>query len=194
MTAREEIQRLFERLANGQRAAIAPAYSILRPLVRKYCARALQNDADAEDVTQKTLIKVFDRVPSFDASRDGLAWVLTVASYECRTVYRRTCRRREDAFEGHDAVCPSVQVTPEDLLIEQDLRAAAGEVLLELGETDVVTIMAAIEEQRPTDATFRKRLQRALRRFRSAWRAKHDTDQKRRSGFVERRRVGSGSP
>jgi hypothetical protein len=60
--------------------------------------------------------------------------------------------------------------------LQRDLERAAREVLGDMREEDARAVLAAIDDARPPgDATFRKRLQRALTRLRVAWRTKHGT-------------------
>jgi RNA polymerase sigma-70 factor (ECF subfamily) len=170
--ARAEVQALARRLADGDRDAIGPAFDALWPIVSRYSARALAGSADAEDAAQLALTKFFGQVAGFDPERDALAWVLTIASYECRTLRKKALRRAEHA--PVDAV--SDQATPEELLIERDLEAAAVAALGALREQDARAILAGMADERDARArgvAFRKRLQRALERLRVAWRTKH---------------------
>jgi RNA polymerase sigma-70 factor (ECF subfamily) len=170
--ARAEIQALLSRLGDGDRSATLPAFRALWPLLRRFSARALGHEADAEDAAQQAIVKVFAQVVNFDREANGIAWILAIASYECRTVRRRIERRREDGIERAGEVAAGV--TPEAQVVERDLEAAAREVLGAMREEDARAILAAIADARPTgDATFRKRLQRALTRLRLAWRTKH---------------------
>jgi RNA polymerase sigma-70 factor (ECF subfamily) len=66
--------------------------------------------------------------------------------------------------------------TPEDAMIEQDLIAAATDVLGGMRPLDVETLLAAARGERDPSATFRKRLERALERFRKEWRTRHGAD------------------
>ena len=172
--ARAEIQALLVRLSEGDRSAIEPAFHALWSILGRFSARALGSSAEAEDAAQQALMKVFGQVAGFDRAKDGVAWVLTIASYECRTSRRRTERRREQAIDSA-ADLASGERTPEALAVQRDLEAAAREILDGLGEDDARAILAALDENRPADATFRKRLQRALGRLRLAWRTKHGT-------------------
>jgi RNA polymerase sigma-70 factor (ECF subfamily) len=173
--ARAEIQTLLVRLSEGDRSAIEPAFHLLWPIVGRFSARALGGAIEGEDAAQQTIVKVFAQVASFDRSRDGVAWVLAIASYECRTLRRRAQRRREQAIDAA-AGLETGDGTPEALAVQRDLEAAARDMLGAMREDDVRAILTAIDESRPSgDATFRKRLQRALGRLRLAWRTKHGT-------------------
>ena len=93
---------------------------------------------------------------------------------------RRRQRRREGpalAVELALAHAPSpAEGHAEDEIIDRDLRAAAAEVPGTLRPLDVETLVAAAGGRAARDATFRKRLERAVSRFRLAWRARHGGD------------------
>ncbi len=167
------------RLADGDRAAFAPLYSALWPVLRAFCRRGLGHDADGDDAAQQALVNLLARADEFDEGRDALSWSFGIAAWECRTVRRRALRRREDAL-GPAGAAALADPTPlaDDELIRRDLLASASEILGTLSPDDVATITAAIEgdpEGRAgvAPATFRKRLERALVRLRAAWRSKH---------------------
>jgi RNA polymerase sigma-70 factor (ECF subfamily) len=162
------------RLADGDRDAFGPAFALLRPLVERFCARLLPEGTDAEDAAQAALLKVFTRAADFDASRDALPWVLSLAAYECRTWRNARRRRREEA--PVDEAVPDAAGGPESRLEGAQLAAALREVLEDLRPEDVATLQAAMGEvERPgvAPATFRKRLERAMTRLRAAWRTRH---------------------
>jgi RNA polymerase sigma-70 factor (ECF subfamily) len=173
--ARAEVQMLVKRLAEGDRTAIEPSFNALWPVLRTFSARALGNEADAEDAAQLAVSKLFAQVADFDPKRDALAWALTIAAYECRTVRRQRSRRREVGTDELVEIADGSK-SPEGLAIDRDLADAVRGIVSELRPEDAEALVAAVEESRPSnDATFRKRLQRALGRLRFAWRAKHET-------------------
>jgi RNA polymerase sigma-70 factor, ECF subfamily len=176
---RQELGALMAALADGRRAAFAPLYAALWPLVRDFCRRALAHDADGDDAAQQALLKVFARAVEYDDTRDAVAWAIGIASWECRTLRRRVDRRREDELAA-DAPLRYGGPGAEDELVRRDLIEAAGELLGSLRAEDVATITAAIDGDPDgragiAPATFRKRLERALARLRAAWRSKHGT-------------------
>ena len=172
--ARAALQREMCRLADGDRAAFEPVFAALWPVLRAFTARALRVPAEAEDAAQCALIKVFSRAAEFDAGREALPWALGIAAYECRTARKARSRRREElvpaAPERADAR------TSEDAAIERDLVGAAAEVMIGLSALDQETLLAAARGERDPSSTFRKRLERALARFRKEWRARHGAD------------------
>lgn len=171
--ARAALQREMCRLADGDRAAFEPVFAALWPVLRAFAARALPVPAEAEDAAQCALIKVFSRAAEFDASREALPWALGIAAYECRTLRKARSRRREELRGPPE---PADERTSEDAAIERDLVAAAAEVMRGLSVLDQETLLAAGRGDRESSSTFRKRLERALARFRKQWRARHGAD------------------
>jgi RNA polymerase sigma-70 factor (ECF subfamily) len=158
------------RLAEGDRGAFLPVYEGLYPLIRRWCGQRLPNGADAEDAAQLTLERLFFRAAEFDSARDVLGWALALAGAECRTAVRRKLRRRESLGAGETE--PAVEPEAEHAVTRAELRAALATVLAELSPTDVEVLLASVEEGPRPDVpgpTFRKRLERALRRIRALW-------------------------
>ena len=165
------------RLADGDRRAFLPVYRALQPVLRRWCGRWLPGEADAEDATQLTLERLFFRAPDFDPRRDALGWALALATAECRTIARQRQRRREDASGSVPE--PTVEGDAERAVTRGELRAALDSILGRLSAADVEVLLASIEEGPRPDLpapTFRKRLERALRRVRALWSARYGLD------------------
>ena len=164
------------RLADGDRSAFEPLFETLLPLVEALCRRALGDPTEAQDAAQETMLRVFSRASELDRSRDALNWILGIAAYQCKTHRKRRRRRREEPAEGALGERPAPGPGQEEDLMVQSMTAAALEVLGTLRPADEETIRIAFSNgQRPDvpAATFRKRLQRALERLRTAWEARH---------------------
>jgi len=167
---RAELTRLLVRLKDGDRDAFRPAFAVLWPLLRAFTER-YAGASDAEDAAQAAVIAVFARASELDETRDGAAWALGIAAWECRTLRRRQHRRRED--QGDAAERPSSSDSPEDAALARELRACVQQVLGELRPLDVETLLAY---GTASGTTYRKRFSRAVARFRIAWRARHGND------------------
>ncbi len=63
------------------------------------------NEADAEDVLQETLAKVWRLRAGFDAQRNGEAWLLQ-AAFRCFCDHRQRRRRQPPTIEGGDEPAP----------------------------------------------------------------------------------------
>lgn len=175
---RAQLQQWLVRLADGDRSAFEPLFAALWPLLARFAARLLPQPADAEDAAQQALLRVFARASAFDRRRDALPWVLGILAWECRSLRRRAQRRREQPLPGEETAAALAMVdSAEGELVERDLLAAVEEVLGTLPPRDAEAILAAVRGgPRPGGgAAFRKRLERARRRLRAAWRLKHGT-------------------
>ena len=164
---REALRLDLASLAEGDRAALQPAFAKLHPIILRFCQRLLDPQA-AEDAAQDALVRLFFHASSYDDSRDPVPWALAFASNACRTIRRREGRRRE---EPDPPDLPSSAPSPESTLLEVELQVAVRETLGDLSPMDAETLALAMGE-RPNNPTFRKRLERASARFRAAWRSR----------------------
>lgn len=162
--------------ADGDRAAIDPLFHALWPLALAYATRMLGGDrATAEDCAQDALVALFGQLERFDRARDALTWALTHVTWQCGSARRRRTRRAE-APATH---APEASRDGRELSEERDLVRAALAEIATLEPRDIEVIAAALcdddDAVRATlaPATFRKRLERALTRLRTAWRSRH---------------------
>lgn len=174
---RRELQDLLARLADGDRAAFPPAFTLLWPVTRSFARSFLRDEAGAEDAAQQALVRLFLRAAEFDRSRPALPWVIGIVASECRTLRRKIQRRREGPLAEAEETADSA-ASPEEDATRRDLQRAAFTALEGLPPADVEAILAHVGEGERPDlpaATFRKRLERALKRLRRAWSERHGT-------------------
>ncbi len=171
---RSALQRDLTALARGDRAAFDRVFVQLWPLLRGFAGRCLPA-ADAEDAAQEALLRVFSRASEFDPGRDALSWALGIAAWQIRTVRTRTRRRREERVDARSDRA-DVRPSPEEETLARDASAALDRWLSELSAADAATLLAYARGERPDlpGPTFRKRVERALRRLRGVWRIEHD--------------------
>jgi RNA polymerase sigma factor (sigma-70 family) len=171
------LQNLMIRLADGDRSAFHPLFTALWPIVRRFTGRHLP-PPEAEDAAQETLLKLFRQASRFDPTRSAVAWALGVAGFEIRTARRRRLRRREDpALSARLGERSHPARDPEAEALAGDLESALRDTIGTLRPADVETLrLYALGERPPVAAaTFRKRVQRALARLRTAWK---ETDER----------------
>jgi RNA polymerase sigma factor (sigma-70 family) len=170
---RAALQEELTALARGDREKFDPLFRRLWPLLRGFARRCLSAD-EADDAAQEALLRVFSRASEFDPGRDALAWALGIAAWQIRTHRRKSRRRRE---EGREALPERADpgASPEDTAAAQELVLALDRALAEMPPGDAATLLAYARGERPDlpDATFRKRVQRALARLRAQWRIRH---------------------
>lgn len=167
---RKQIHEAMVRLAHGDRRSFDAIYEGLCPALLVFTRRLVARPADAEDLVQRTLLKVFARISDFDTARDGVAWAFGIAMFEVRTLRRQTERRRESPLDSLD---PSdTQRTPEQQTIDEQLLRALGDVLVDLPADDRAALLSAGGDPSVSGAAWRKRRQRALTRLRRLWGAR----------------------
>lgn len=175
----DDIDTLFTRVKEGDRAAVGPAFEALWPVVRRYCLKLLGDESDSDDAAQASLIKMFEQAPDYDPRRSAVAWALTFSYFECLTL--RKTRKRQAAREADpDALSRQASFAdPERALSEAEVRRIASDLLAELPPGDrallgvdetsrCANVERALESLAPS--LKRKRKQRVLDRLRRAFR------------------------
>jgi len=169
---RARLQAALVRLQDGDRRAFDGVYAELWPLFQGLARKEL--GVEAEDVAQEALLKLFAHIDRFDAERDALAWGLGIVGFEIHTARNRHTRRRENLGAVAEALLPTAD--PQEVAMARDLKRAAAEVLGSLRASDIEVLERAARGERLPGPSFRKRLERALSRFRMAWRSTHELD------------------
>ncbi len=169
---RSRISALLTRLREGDRNAGPDLFRLLWPVVRKFCARLLSDSSAAEDVAQRAVTRVFEQASRFDPDRDGLAWALEIAGWECRTERRRRSRRREVAWTPASVEVAEERGSPIEQLAQAELGAALEAAVANLSPLDRETIELLLRETTAPvpGATWRKRKERALSHLKLVWR------------------------
>jgi len=175
---RTALNAAMTRLVEGDRQAGREIFDMLWPLLRAFCARTLRGSEQAEDVAQRSLIKIFEQASLYDPRRDALAWVLEIAFWECRTERRRRFRAREGTWSKALEEKLIQPASAEAQIEQQQLRAAIDGALSALPQRDRETLLALLAEATApvAAATWRKRKERALARFRLTWRSLYGTE------------------
>ncbi len=163
----DELDGLFARVADGDRAAFGLAFGALYPRVYAVCARITGNGADADDAAQATMVKLFEQAHRYEPGRSALGWALALAVWEARTVSRANQRRSarsssELALERlEDLGRPA-----DDLLADHELEQLLEGAIADLSPTQQAAVQATLRGFIPADAagaaTLRKQRQRAV--------------------------------
>lgn len=163
------------RLANGDRTAIDPVYRALWPLVVRYCSKMVGDSDAAEDLAQRSLLKLFEQAHDYDRGKRPETWALTIAAWECRTYRQR--RARDAKNVANVARVRQAQDSSPD--VERDVwQRQAMEALDQLlGEIPVEDRRALVDSfvRGLSEPLHRKRKQRVLARLRRRWKELYET-------------------
>jgi RNA polymerase sigma factor (sigma-70 family) len=146
---------------------------MLHPIIQRFCEKQLGRGPDADDATQQSLEQLFERVETYDATRSALPWVFAITSWEVKTIRRRAGRRDQRASSVAVDELIGSQQDPEFAVMSSQFIAIVDELIDTLPAIDRQTLRETLareldaESTTPTDATFRKRKERALGKIRT---------------------------
>lgn len=161
------------RFSDGDRDAFRAVFDGLWPALLSLARGMGLPPPDAEDAAQKALLRVFAQIADLDPDRDGVAWALTLLSYEVLTLRKQRLRRREAASEEL-AEARDERAGPEDLAQRAELYRQLREAVGALEERDQQALACVLADTEPSPGeTARKRRYRALERLRAWWWRSH---------------------
>jgi RNA polymerase sigma-70 factor (ECF subfamily) len=170
-----EEQRLVDRLARQETAALGEAYDLHHAAVRGFARRLLGSEAAAEDLVHDVFLQVPKVIGRFEGRSSLRTFLLSIAVNLSRNV-RRGRFRRDDALERMHLEPRSASETPEELEDRRRLAILLSRLLDELPmEQRVAVVLCVIEERTSTEAaeiagvpeaTVRTRLFHARRKLR----------------------------
>ncbi|PKG86217.1 RNA polymerase subunit sigma [Colwellia sp. 75C3] len=100
------------------------------PTLKGYCAKLLNNQSDAEDVVQETIIKILTHLKNFKWAVSFKAWLFKIAHNECINKIRD---RRWDTLENNDEYLENI-IGAEST--HQDLATALSALMVNLSFSD----------------------------------------------------------
>lgn len=138
-----EPDRLLESMwafQQGEVAAFDVLYAALWPSVYGRARRMALPPEEAEDITQKVLVRVYEKAADarFDSEKGLWGWVYTIAR---REVYKQWKRRRpelisDEGLEGLLRLPGAAEDDPADAAVDAETLQDLGECVQRLGEKD----------------------------------------------------------
>lgn len=102
----DQPERLLERVAAGERAALLRLHHRYAPTLLAVALRVTGSRAEAEEVVQDALLRAWREAASFDRARgSAAAWLLTLTRNRAIDVVR--ARQRRIRLEAEDADAPA---------------------------------------------------------------------------------------
>jgi RNA polymerase sigma factor (sigma-70 family) len=163
------VHQAMVRFSDGDRDAFRAVFDGLWPVLLSFARGMGLPQPDAEDAAQKALLRVFAQIADLDPGRDGVAWALTLASYEVLTIRKQRTRRREAAGE-ETAEIGDERAGPEELAVAAQLQGRVHEAIGALDQRDQAALAEILADGDVSRGeTARKRRYRALERLRAWW-------------------------
>ena len=161
---------LLQKLAKGDKAALADFYDAYAGLVNGLALRILRDVAEAEDVVQEVFLQAWRQADRYDPRRGSPeAWLCTMARTRALDRLRRRAARREDVPEA--APAPAfVPRNEEALAVRKALETLTGDQrrAVELAYYGGMTQSEIAEALGEPLGTIKTRIRTAMLRLREA--------------------------
>lgn len=175
----ETDERLLARIADGDRAAFALAFSRYAPRIKGYLMRLGAGAAAAEDLAQDAMVSVWRRAASFDPARaKASTWIFVIARNAWIDKLRR--EKTELAYRGFfESPEQSEDEAPDDAAARTQTEDQVQAALATLSEEQRQVVQLSFFEDRPHSeiaerlslplGTVKSRLRLALIKLRAHW-------------------------
>lgn len=119
----QQLEQLLSQIAAGDRDALAQLYSQTRTAVYAAALGVLRNAHDAQDITQDTFVRVWERADQYRPGGSPLGWLVAVCRNEARMYLRRANRVVSMDDDAWNALPDPAQTCPDDRVLLQDALA-----------------------------------------------------------------------
>lgn len=110
-------------IRHDEQAAAVQLIELYYARIYAFLRRLAGNDADAEDLTQRTFSRTQRALPSFAGRSSPASWVHGIACHVYLD-WRRTTHRTEPRTDEWWAACPAREVPPDEAVARADLANA----------------------------------------------------------------------
>jgi DNA-directed RNA polymerase specialized sigma24 family protein len=164
---RADLIRSLSRLRAGEREQFRSIFDMLRPTILALARRRGLDWADADDLCQTVLLKIYLSSSRYLPGLDGFSWAMAIAVFELKTEYRRRFRRRESPLTDERLL--RANETVEDVVGCREELVLLDGALKRLPTSAQAIVLSSLfeggwSEQQGTRA--RKQKQRAFQRLR----------------------------
>ena len=124
----QELQRLLQQVAASRdKQAFAALFRFYGPRLKSFLGKQGFTDAECEDLVQETMLNLWRKAESFDATKAGVStWIFTIARNCGIDRRRRTARiSSQPAEEGLDEPDPDM-LAEEAMIVRQNEAAVRG--------------------------------------------------------------------
>ena len=136
---RRELERLLSGIAAGRPEDMSELYSRTRTAVYSLALSYLGNAHDAQDITQDTFVKVWERARQYRPNGSPMGWLLTV----CRNLALMRIRKADRHADLDDSGWDASPAEEKGLSVEERALLQDALALLDKNERRVVMLHAA---------------------------------------------------
>jgi RNA polymerase sigma-70 factor (ECF subfamily) len=172
-----EAEQLVDRISRGEQVATVDLIDLFYERIYAFLRRLCSNDADAEDLTQRTFGRVWQALPSFNGRSSVGSWIHSIA-YHTYVDWRRTNHRSEPKPAAWWAERRSSEPGPDEVAARNDLAAtvfaAVDRLPAELRDTihlhyyQELTLQETADAMEVATSTVKYRLRQALNQLESS--------------------------
>lgn len=131
LTAKDQTDLMRKLVADGDKAAFAALFRHFAPRLKAYLMRSGSDAVTAEELMQDTMLSLWRRRDTFDASQASVStWLFTIARNRRIDLYRRGSRPAPDPDDP--TLVPAAEPQPDDVVDTareaERIRAAVSEL------------------------------------------------------------------
>jgi RNA polymerase sigma-70 factor (ECF subfamily) len=141
---------LLAAVARAEPDSLDSWYRREHPIVYRLCFGFLADATEAEDASQDAMLKLADRLRSYDPGRPYPAWRNTVVLNHCRDVLRRGATRRQAEHAAPRQLPAALPTRPDEAAAAGEIRELLHRALAHLTPREREAFVLRDLEGRPT--------------------------------------------
>lgn len=159
--------------------ALLTLYQRYGTLVYSVALRVLQNQQDAEEVTQDVFMRVWEKADAYDPNRGALtSWLAVMTRHAAIDYLRKQQRRLPEpivSLDEHPQLWETLDIDEPDIELTRQLASAISHLSTEHQEALVLAYMHGLSQREIADhlnrplGTVKSHLKQALDRLRRLW-------------------------
>ncbi|GGF65209.1 RNA polymerase sigma factor [Paenibacillus albidus] len=128
----ESIEDKIKRIQSGEIYIFADIIDAYQNRIYKYCLRLLNNKEEAEDAVQDIMLKVYEKIRSYQMQVSFTSWLYKIAYNHCLNLLRRRkLQQQVQRFFGRESTVESAERVVEKQMFSEPLASALEMLSLE---------------------------------------------------------------
>ncbi|MBI4244120.1 MAG: RNA polymerase sigma factor [Planctomycetes bacterium] len=96
------LKETIESISNGDQAAFRELYDIYKQKIFSICYSILRDSHLAEEAVQDSFIKIYNKISSYDKTKNFESWISRIAVNSSLDIQRRVKRNRKILMQEHE--------------------------------------------------------------------------------------------